>query len=139
MSDNPFVGNWTYRSFLNDPDVDKGFNDLEFGRGTIVINDAQMQILQGTIGGAGWSLALKGARAYGNPMHVRFQGKGLVSGEEWIYDYEGYLLPQWPTGIGQRAAIVGSVIRTIPHPGGSPGTVKPGGVVCSFYAVRADA
>ena len=37
MSDNPFVGSWTYRSLLNDTDVNTDFNDLEFGRGTIVI------------------------------------------------------------------------------------------------------
>ena len=28
MSDNPFVGSWTYRSLLNDPDINKAFNDL---------------------------------------------------------------------------------------------------------------
>jgi hypothetical protein len=138
MSDNPFVGSWTYRSFLNDPDVGKAFDDLEFGRGTIIIAEAPMQILEGTIGGPGWSLTLEGARAYGNPMHVRFQGKGLVGGEEWTYDYEGYLVPHWPNGVGQRPAIVGSVIRTIPHSGGGTGTVSPAGVVGSFYAVRTD-
>ena len=124
MSDNPFVGSWTYRSLLNDPDVSTAFNSLEFGRGTI--------------GGPGWSLALKGSRAYGSPMQVRFQGTGVVSGEEWIYDYWGSLVPAWPNGVDQRPAIVGSVIRTIPHSGGSPGTVAPAGVVASFYAVRAD-
>ena len=138
MSDNPFVGTWTYRSFLNDPDVNTAFNDLEFGRGTIVIAEAPLQILEGTIGGPGWSLTLKGSRQYGNPMHARFQGTGIVSGEKWIYDYEGYLVPHWPNGVDQRAAIVGSVIRTIPHAGGQPGTVAPAGVVCSFYAVRVD-
>jgi hypothetical protein len=136
MNDNPFVGSWTYRSFLNDADVSKAFNDLEFGRGTIVIEDAPIQSLKGTIGGPGWSLALKGARAYGNPMHVRFQGVGIVSGEQWVYDYEGYLVPNWPNGVHQVPAIVGSVIRTIPHSGSEPGTVSPAGVVCSFYAVR---
>jgi hypothetical protein len=137
MSDNPFVGSWTYRSFLNDPDVNKAFNDLEFGRGTIVIEEAPMPTLKGTIGGPGWSLALKGARAYGNPMHVRFQGVGIVNGEKWIYDYEGYLVPDWPNGVDQVPAIVGSVIRTIPHSGSQPNTVHPAGVVGSFYAVRA--
>ena len=106
MSDNPFVGSWTYRSFLNDADVSKAFNDLEFGRGTIVIEDAPMQSLKGTIGGPGWSLALKGARAYGNPMHVRFQGVGIVSGEQWVYDYEGYLVPDWPKVVHQVPEIV---------------------------------
>jgi hypothetical protein len=137
MSDNPFVGSWTYRSFLNDLDVNKPFNDLEFGRGTIVIEEALMQSLRGTIGGPGWSLALKGARSYGNPMHARFEGVGLVGGEKWIYDYQGYLVPDWPNGVDQRPAMVGSVIRTIPHSGGQSGTVNPAGVVCSFYAVRA--
>lgn len=134
---NPFVGSWTYRSFLNDPDVNKAFNDLEFGRGTIVIEaDTPVQSLKGTIGGPGWSLTLKGARAYGNPMNARFQGVGNVNGEQWIYDYEGYLVPDWPNGVGQIPAIVGSVIRTIPHSGSQPGTVNPAGVVCSFYAVK---
>jgi hypothetical protein len=137
MSDNPFVGSWTYRSLLNDPDVTTAFNDLEFGRGTIVIDEAPMQSLTGTIGGPGWSLALKGARSYGNPMHARFEGKGIVNGEQWIYDYQGYLVPDWPNGVGQVAAIVGSVIRTIPHSGSQPGTVNPAGVVASFYAVKA--
>lgn len=137
MSENPFVGSWTYRSFLNDPDVDKSFNDLEFGRGTIIIEQAPTQALKGTIGGPGWSLVLKGARAYGNPMYARFQGVGVVNGEKWIYDYEGYLVPDWPNGVDQVAAIVGSVIRTIPHSGSQSNTVNPAGVVCSFYAVRA--
>jgi hypothetical protein len=136
MSDNPFVGSWTYRSLLNDPDVGTDFNQLEFGRGTIVIEEAPMGALQGTIGGPGWSLTLKGARHYGNPMHVRFQGVGVIGGEQWIYDYEGYLVSPWPNGVDQVQAMVGSVIRTIPHSAGAPGTVAPAGVVASFYAVR---
>lgn len=137
MSDNPFVGSWTYRSLLNDPDVNTQFNDLEFGRGTIVIEEAPEQVLRGTIGGPGWSLNLHGSRAYGSPMQVRFQGKGLVSGEEWIYDYIGWLVPVWPNSNDtlERPAIVGSVVRTIPHSSGNGG-VAPAGVVASFYAVR---
>jgi hypothetical protein len=142
MSDNPFVGSWTYRSLLNDSDVNTDFDALEFGRGTIVINDAPMQLLTGTIGGPGWSLALKGAREYGNPMHARFQGTGIVNGEQWVYDYDGYLVPAWPNGVQQVPAIIGSVIRTVPHSGGAPKgggppPINPAGVVVSFYAVRA--
>lgn len=62
MNDNPFIGKWTYRSLLNDPDLNQDFNKLEFGRGTIEIKEAPMQILTGVIGGPGWSLALKGSR-----------------------------------------------------------------------------
>ncbi len=138
MNDNPFVGQWIYRSLLNDPDLNKDFNNLEFGRGTIKICEDAPQLLAGVIGGPGWSLKLQGSREYGTPMRVRFQGVGTVNGERWIYDYEGYLVSHWPNGIQQRPAIVGSVIRTIPHSGGSPDTVAPAGVVTSFYAVKVD-
>ena len=139
MSDNPFVGSWTYRSLLNDPDPKKQFNDLQFGLGTIVIEEAAEEVLKGTIGGEGWSLNLYGSRDYGTPMQVRFQGKGLVSGAEWVYDYIGWLVPVWPNSDDtlQRAAIVGSIVRTVPHSSGNGG-VAPAGVVASFYAVRLD-
>ena len=72
-------------------------------------------------------------------MQVRFQGKGLVSGEEWVYDYIGWLVPVWPNSDAslQRPAIVGSVVRTVPHASSGGGTA-PAGVVASFYAVRQD-
>lgn len=135
--DNPFVGSWTYRSLLNDPDINKDFNDLEFGRGTINITQTDTTTLGGTIGGPGWQLELHGSFGYGSPMQVRFQGKGTVSGAEWIYDYIGWLVPVWPNSNSnlQETAIVGSVVRTIPHPSGNGG-VAPAGVVASFYAVK---
>jgi hypothetical protein len=138
MADNPFTGSWTYRSLMNDPDGAISFDKLEFGVGTIVIADGPPEKLTGTIGGPGWSLALRGSRSYGSPAQVRFQGKGLVGGEEWIYDYIGWLVPVWPASNDtlDRGAIVGSVTRTIPHSSGTGG-VAPAGVVASFYAVRA--
>jgi hypothetical protein len=131
-TDNPLVGSWTYRSLFHDPNVNTDFDQLEFGRGTLVIEAAAVEELSGTIGGPGWSLALHGSCGYGSPMSVRFQGKGVVSGQEWIYDYIGWLVPVWPNSMSsqQRAAIVGSVTRTIQH--GS----SPAGEVASFYAVR---
>jgi hypothetical protein len=139
MTDNPFVGTWTYRSLINDPNVNTDFSKLEFGRGTLVITALSSTTLGGTIGGPGWSLDLHGSFGYGSPAQVRFQGRGIVNGEEWIYDYIGWLVPVWPnsTDTLQRAAIVGSVVRTIPHSGGKPGTINPAGVVASFYAVQA--
>ena len=138
MPHNPFAGKWTYRSLLNEPDGTVGFNKLEFGEGTIQINDDDApELLTGTIGGQGWSLSLHGSRSYGAPSQVRFQGKGTVGGELWIYDYIGWLVPVWPNSTQQmqRAAIVGSVTRTIPHSSSSGGTA-PAGVVASFYAVK---
>ena len=138
--ENPFVGSWTYRSLLNDPDVNTDFDKLEFGRGTLKITAASSTTLGGTIGGPGWSLNLHGSFGYGSPMQVRFQGKGVIGGAEWIYDYIGWLVPTWPNSNDtlQRIAIVGSIVRTTPHPGSEKGTVNPAGVVASWYAVRAD-
>jgi hypothetical protein len=70
----------------------------------------------------------------GNPATLWFQGKGIVSGSLWIYDYLCYVVPQIPNGENQIPALVGSVTRAIPHPDGQGG-VSPAGVVCSFYAV----
>lgn len=138
MSQTPDIGSlagkWTYRSLLSDPDLSTPFNDLEFGRGTITINAAPMGVLRGSIGGPGWSLDLNGSINYGDPYSVRFQGRGLVGGEEWIYDYTGYAIKPWPNGVNQVPAITGSVVRTIPHSSGTGGT-SPAGVVCSWIAV----
>ena len=130
------VGTWTYRSFLNDPDLSSDFNSLEFGRGNIAIDAAPMNQFQGRIYDTGWQLNLKGSITYGNPFTVRFQGTGVVGGEEWIYDYEGYVIRPWPNGVDQRMAMVGTIVRTIPHSSG--GGTAPAGVVCSWIAVRQD-
>jgi hypothetical protein len=128
------VGTWTYRSFLNDPDLSTAFNALEFGRGNITVVDAPMGVFKGRIFGPGWSLDLNGAIGYGNPWSVRFQGTGVVGDEEWIYDYTGVAVPAWPNGIDQRPAIAGSIVRTVPHASGTGG-VAPAGIVCSWIAV----
>ncbi|MEO8671748.1 MAG: hypothetical protein ABI411_10575 [Tahibacter sp.] len=137
--DSIFVGSWSYRSFLNDANLKTQPDALLFGSGTIAITSADPALLQGTIGGTGWQLALTGSRSYGNPMEIRFQGKGIVSGAEWIYAYVGWLVPAWPNGVDQQSAIVGSVVRVIPHPDtdaqGKP-IIAPAGVVASWYAVK---
>lgn len=142
MAQNPNIGSlvgiWTYRSLVNDPDLATDFRQLQFGKGNIRIDEAPMGVFKGRIYDTGWALDLNGAIGYGMPWTVRFQGKGNVGGDEWIYDYTGFVVPPWPNGVEQRPAIVGSVIRTIPHSGGGPGTVAPAGVVASFYAVRQD-
>lgn len=145
MSDNPFVGTWTYRSFNNEPDLSVDLSKLLFGDGTIEITAPSADTLGGTIGGSlgpgagNWLLNLHGSIGYGSPGQVRFQGVGVVGGEQWIYDYIGWLVPVWPNSnhLLQRAAIVGSVVRTVPHSGSDgTGPVHPAGVVASFYAVR---
>ena len=133
------TGIWTYRSFLSNPDINADFDSLEFGRGNIKINDAPMQTFDGLIYGPGWELKLFGSIAYGNPFTVQFQGKGVVGGAEWIYNYRGYYVPNWMNGIDQRPALVGSIVREIPHPTGPNGkSTAPAGFVAQWIAVKQD-
>lgn len=126
-------GNWSYRSLLNNPDLTIPFNDLAFGAGTINFNVSENGSLDGTLGGNGWSLAVVGNVAGEDVPVVRWQGRGMIGGEEWVYDYKGYIIPNWQHGVDQVDAIVGSVIRTEPHTGGQ----AEAGFTASFYAVRA--
>ena len=139
MSQTPDIGSltgvWTYRSFNNDPNLATEYANYLFGSGYITIEDAPMGVLRGTLGDTGWSLKLSGSINYGYPYVVRFQGKGIVSGEEWIYDYLGFVVPAWPNGVNQVPAIVGTIVRTIPHSGSAPTTVAPAGVSASWIAV----
>jgi hypothetical protein len=137
MTTNPFAGKWSYRGLLNDSDLGQNFDKLEFGRGTLEIQKVSSTVLGGTIGRSGWQLALHGSFGYGSPMQVRFQGKGLVGGEEWVYDYIGWLAPTWPNcdSTLQRNAIAGSVVRTVPPSSGNGG-VFPAGVTAAFCAVQ---
>jgi len=130
----PFSGSWTYRSFHNNPDLSSDFNNLRFGAGNLVITETTPGIISGSLGGTGWSLSLKGYATYGNPFSIRFQGQGDIGGETWVYDYHGFLSPHWPNGIDQRPAIVGTIVRTVPHSEGR----SPAGYVASWIAVRQD-
>jgi hypothetical protein len=48
----------------------------------------------------------------------------------WEYDYRGQLAYQWPNGVNQVPALVGTVIRAKPH------GASPAGYVASFIAVK---
>ncbi len=134
FTENPFRGTWKYRSFLNNSDHVDDINTLLFGEGDITVEDAPFGGFAGTIDfGQGYILKLRGSATYGTPFTVRFEGvgePGPASG--WVYDYVGYLVPNWPNGVNQIDAIVGSVIRTVSHNGGK----AEAGVVASFVAVK---
>jgi hypothetical protein len=131
----PASGIWTYRSLLNNPDLQVDFDQLEFGRANLQIQVDENGAITGKIYDTGWELTLKGAYQGGAPASLWFQGSGTVGGSPWVYDYLAYLVPQIPNGINQVSALVGSITRAIPHPDGAGG-ISPAGVVCSFYAVR---
>jgi hypothetical protein len=139
MSQTPEIGSltgvWTYRSFHNDPNLATEYKDYLFGSGYITVDDAPTGVFRGKIGDTGWSLDLNGSSNYGYPNVVRFQGKGIVGGEEWIYDYLGFVIPAWPNGNSQVPTMVGTIVRTIPHTGSTPKSVAPAGVTASWVAV----
>ena len=134
----PFIGSWTYRSFVSDPILSTPTEKLLFGAGTMTLSVPAPDHLAGTLGGDDWQLDLKGGVTAGNPATIRFQGKGKIDGEEWIYDYLGFLVPVWPNGESQRPAIVGTIVRTKAHSDGKGG-IAPAGAVAQWIAVRQDA
>ena len=127
-----FTGNWAYRSLINNPDLTVDFNALRFGQGTLSLTEPSKGKLGGTIGGPSWTLTLDGTATGGDPLKLRFQGRGEVGGEIWVYDYLGYRIVDWPNGVDQREVIVGSIVRTAPHSQGQ----AEAGFVASWYAVR---
>ena len=132
---NLIEGTWTYRSLINDQDLSKNFDLLEFGRANLKLKASPSGTLSGEIGGTGWSLDIMGSIQLGTPATLWFRGSGIVTGSQWVYDYLCYVVPAVPNGMKQVPAMVGCVTRAIPHPDGQGGT-SPAGVVCSFYAVR---
>jgi len=131
----PGSGLWTYRSFVNNPDLSTNFKDLEFARANLLIETSETGKLTGKIYDTGWELTLSGSIQLGNPATLWFQGSGVVGGAHWVYDYLCYAVPYMPNGVNQVPALVGSITRAIPHPNSSGGT-NPAGVVASFYAVQ---
>ena len=140
-ADNPYAGQWTYRSYLNRPGVLVGGDpqkavDLIFGEGIITLDPPVGGALHGAIDfGGGVGLDLNGTIASlpsAAPPVIYLTGTGRkgTPTDGWEYDYVGYLAYAWPNGIGQIPAMVGTVIRAKPH------DQSPAGVVVSFIAVK---
>lgn len=132
-----FAGTWTYRSFVNNPtevgNDAKAALDLIFGEGVMTIEATEMGDFKGTLSFGGTDVMdLKGWTSYGAPFTARFQGVGRQGSDVagWVYDYLVYLVPNWPNGVDQTQAFVGSVVRTVPH-----GQSKAG-YVASVAAVK---
>jgi hypothetical protein len=139
QAQNPLVGKWTYRSFINDPDPNTEFNKLQFAVADLIFEEAGFGKVSGKLNFGSDFLKLTGTITYGNPFSVRYQGVGatpgtIENGKPWIYDYLGFVAPAWPNGIDQRPAIVGTVVRSADHSGGQ----AKAGVVASFVAVWTD-
>lgn len=133
-------GNWTYRSFINDPvpvggDAPKALQ-LIFGEGELSFVSADDQLFKAVLDfGGGAAMDLYGSLVDGHgvsPPALLMTGTGRegTSTAKWVYQYQGYIAPNWAEGVNQVPAIVGTVVRTLPHDGGAAG------VVVSFVAVK---
>jgi hypothetical protein len=132
-------GKWTYRSFHNNPDLigddTQKALDLYFAEAVFTFEIPSPTTLTGTIDWGSGGLDLQGTitpASAGAPLAVAIVGTGRPKSPTagWEYDYHGYLAYQWPNGVKQVPALVGSVIRAKPH--GS----APAGYVASFIAVK---
>ena len=123
------AGRWSYRSYRNTAD------QPIFGAGIFDLETPDEQTVTGTLDmGGGFVLDLEGTVAAGSAGLASFEivgtGRDGTPTAGWQYDYNGSLAHQWPNGVDQVPALVGSVIRAKPHNG------APAGVVASFIAVN---
>jgi hypothetical protein len=133
------VGKWTYRSFINTPqlvggDPNQALN-LIFGEGVFTFETGIDTLMKGTLDmGGGFVLDLDIKMQSGADGQLAFQingfGRAGTPTAGWEYDYNGVLAFHWPNGVNQVPSLVGSVIRAKPHDG------APAGFVASFIAVR---
>jgi hypothetical protein len=140
MPNSVLNGHWTYRSFINNPvpvngDAQKALH-LIFGEGDLSFVSADDRLFKAVLDfGGGAAMDLFGSLVDGhgvNPPALLITGTGRegASTAKWVYQYQGYIVPNWAERVNQVPAIVGTVIRTIPHNGGAAG------VVVSFIAVK---
>ena len=144
MQASDLAGKWTYRSFRNNPAPVDG--DLE-NLSKLLFAEAEFTFaisgnsLTGVIDWGSNGLDLTGTihpATADAPLKVEIVGLGRAnpppsdpaSTAGWEYDYYAYAAHEWPTGVNQVPALVGSVIRAKPH--GS----APAGYSASFIAVK---
>ena len=135
------AGKWTYRSFFNDPaqvttDPDHAAEKLLallFAEAVFTFQIPDDATLKGAIDWDGGGLDLQGRISDGGgalAMEITGSGRAGTDTANWEYDYHAALAFQWPNGVNQVPAIVGTVIRAKPHNG------NPAGVTASFIAVK---
>jgi hypothetical protein len=134
-------GVWTYRSFLNDPSYSEDFSKLAVWEAELSFAMAESGRLYGFLGerpevstGEEPYLLVEGQVSDGDPVKVSWRAKGRpgTAFEGWVYDYAGYVVPDWEDATRPRAVITGTVTRTVAH------GQAPAGSVFSFYAVKQD-
>lgn len=134
MTDSRLQGVWSYRAFLNDPDLDKPFDDLRFATARLELAVDEASVVGG-LSGEGWGtwidwrLDLQG-EVDGDAFRLR--GENVIQDERWIYDYAGRFAPNWPHALEPRDVLIGSVVRSAAR----TRVEGAAGVYATFIAVR---
>lgn len=140
-------GKWTYRSLLNNTNVNTDFDSLAFAAATISLTAYATDSLKGQIL---WAMDSAGTRFNGlnltgrcfyNDTTICYFMEGIgdtaLGTAGWQYNYQGYLVPLWPDGVDQAVVLTGSVIRVKKHSCDSLGNnCSPAGVVATTYMVK---
>jgi hypothetical protein len=133
------LGKWTYRSFHDNPAPVTGDAQtalgLFFAEAVFSFSQATDSTIKGAIDWEGGGLDVAGTVIQPGgtsllTLHMVGSGRPGTGTDSWEYDYHGNLAYQWPNGIGQVPALVGSVIRAKPH------GAAPAGYIASFVAVK---
>jgi hypothetical protein len=146
MEQSWLYGAWTYRSFFNIVQPAEKLDDLVLAECEMTFDAAPSGEVRGQLAfrsdpptPGDPRLTLSGRLEAGSPAAARFRGIGVpgTAAATWVYDYVGYLVPNWIGGKAQRTAMVGSVMRVVDHPGGD-GSIHRAGETFSFVAVQRD-
>ena len=135
------TGTYTYRSFINEPQIVNDFSKLQFAEAEVTLIGS----LDGTITGVlSWPtkeddseravMDLQGRIVSWGPLLIQLEGVGRKGSAiaDFDYKYELTAAQQWPETTAPRLCLVGSVIRAKDH-----GTVKAG-FTASVIAVQRD-
>ncbi len=140
-------GDWTYRSFKNIAEPVGDFNQIRFAETDLALTVGADGLLRGTLSFPAASansapaaeqgfMDLDGRVSGGDPMRVRFAGKGRAGTRSWNFEYayDGIVSPAIPGAKEQRLVLVGTVMRVRERTEGpSPAEA---GITASFIAVR---
>jgi hypothetical protein len=135
------TGYYTYRSLKNLPEPADDFNILRFGEGELFVWVAPDGAIRGTLAFPADALAVEkefmdisGRVTSWSPVAVEFEGIGRpeTGTAEFDYKYQATLAPAYPDAVGQRPALVGTVMRAKQH-----GTAAAG-FTATMVAVRRD-
>lgn len=145
MDAEELTGYYTYRSYLNRPEPVDDFNRLRFAEAELFLFVQPDGTVAGTLAfpaapGADEKAVMdvSGRVSAWSPVQLSFTGKGRPNTDiaDFHYEYDGSIVRHWETGINQRLALAGTVLRAKDH--GSGADVAKAGATASFVAVKRD-